>query len=294
MTPLRQKMIKAMELRNLAKNTQRYYLSAVIGLVRFYQQSPDKLSQEMIEDYLLYLKNGKGNTPGTCGTVVAGLRFFYNHVADRQVPIDYRFSNKRRRLPTVLTQEEIWRIIHAPKNLKHRLVLMTAYSAGLRAFEVAALKPDDIDSKGMLINVKRGKGGLQRYTILSKRLLKELRRYYKTCQPKTYLFPSSYKHRENQPLTYPSVRNIYEKARKKAGIKKGVGIHTLRHSFATHLLEAGHDIRRIQVLMGHRQLSTTMIYLHVSRKTLSKIPSPLDLFDPKLTEKEDRTDEPTH
>ena len=146
----------------------------------------------------------------------------------------------------------------------------------------------------MLINVERGKGGKQRYTILSSRLLEELRHYYKKCQPQTYLFPSSYKHRNNQTLTYSSVRSIYEKARKKAGIRKGAGIHTLRHSFATHLLEAGYDIRRIQVLMGHRRLSTTMIYLHVSRKTLSKIPSPLDLFDPQLTKKEDSTDDTNH
>jgi len=294
MTPLRKKMVKAMELRNLSKNTQRYYLSAVIGLARYYQQSPDKLTQEMIEDYLLYLKNDKGNAPGTCATVVAGLRFFYNYVADRQVPINFRLSKKRIKLPTVLTQEEIWDIIQAPKNLKHRLILMATYSAGLRAFEVAALKPDHIDSKTMLINVERGKGGKQRYTILSSRLLKELRHYYKQYQPKTYLFPSSYKHKKNQPLSYPSVRNIYEKAREKAGIKKGAGIHTFRHSFATHLLEAGYDIRRIQVLMGHRRLSTTMIYLHVSRETLSKIPSPLDLYEPQLTGKEDSTDDRDH
>jgi site-specific recombinase XerD len=171
---------------------------------------------------------------------------------------------------------------------------MTTYSAGLRAFEVAALKPDHIDSQMMLIKVEKGKGGKQRYTILSSRLLEELRQYYKKCQPQAYLFPSSYNHRKDQTLTYPSVRNIYEKARKKAGIKKGAGIHTLRHSFATHLLEAGYDIRRIQVLMGHRRLSTTMIYLHVSRKTLSKIPSPLDLFDPQRAGKEDSTNDTNH
>ncbi len=146
----------------------------------------------------------------------------------------------------------------------------------------------------MLIKVENGKGGKQRYTILSLKLLKELRHYYKTCTPRTYLFPSSYNHRKEQTLTYSSVRSIYEKARKKAGIKKGTGIHTLRHSFATHLLEAGYDIRKIQVLMGHRRLSTTMIYLHVSRKTLSKIPSPLDLFDPQRAERRDNTDDPTH
>jgi site-specific recombinase XerD len=247
----------------------------------------------MIEDYVLYLKNEKGNAPGSCANVVAGLRFFYNYVADRQVPIAYSVR-KATKLPSVLSQKEIWKLINAAHNLKHRLILMTTYSAGLRASEVVALKPEHIDSKRMLIKVVNGKGGKQRYTILSSKLLKELRHYYKTCQPQTYLFPSSYNHRKEQTLTYSSVRSIYEKARKKGGIKKGGGIHTLRHSFATHLLEAGYDIRKIQVLMGHRRLSTTMIYLHVSRKTLSKIPSPLDLFDPQIAGKEESTDDPAH
>ena len=160
-----------------------------------------------------------------------GLRFFYNHVADTAGLFSLPIRQKGKKLPTVLTQEEVWNIINAPKNLKHRLILMTTYSAGLRAGEVAALKPENIDSKRMLIKVEKGKGGKQRYTILSSILLEELRRYYKICQPQTYLFPSSYKHRKNQPLTYTSIRNIYEKARKKAGIKKGAGIHTLRHCF---------------------------------------------------------------
>jgi len=294
MKPLRQKMIRAMELRNLAKGTQRNYLLSVIGATRYYQKSPDKLSKEMIEDYLLYLKNGKGNTPGSCSVAASGLRFFYNHVADKKIPIDYHFSKKRTKLPTVLTQGEVWKLIHTPKNLKHRLILMTAYSAGLRASEVAALKPEHIDSKQMLIKVENGKGEKQRYTILSVKLLKQLRRYYKTCKPQTYLFPSAFKEKKNHPLTYASIYQIYEKARKKAKIKKGAGIHTLRHSFATHLLEAGYDLRRIQMLMGHTRLSTTMIYLHVSRKTLSKIPSPLDLIDKKQAKKEDNTDGPNH
>lgn len=144
----------------------------------------------------------------------------------------------------------------------------------------------------MLINVEDGKGRKDRYTVLSKRLLPELRRYYQKYHPGPYLFPSNYHPRKDQPLTYASIRKIYEKARKRAGVKKGVGIHTLRHCFATHLLESGCDIRRIQVLMGHRRLSTTMIYLHVSQKILSKIPSPLDLFDPKTEKKEDDTDGP--
>ena len=142
----------------------------------------------------------------------------------------------------------------------------------------------------MLIKVEKGKGSKQRYSLLSKMLLAELRDYYKTCQPQTYLFPSS--HKKHQALCYGSVYKIYENARKKAGVKNGAGIHTMRHSFATHLLEAGYDIRKIQVLMGHRRLSTTMIYLHVSRQTLAKIPSPLDLIDTKHANKQDSADDP--
>jgi len=247
----------------------------------------------MIEDYLLYLKNDKGNTTESVGVVVTGLRFFYNKVIEKPVAFNFRTRKINKKLPSILTQQEVWRLINTPKNLKHRLALMTTYSAGLRAKEMTTLKPENIDSKRMLIKVK-GKGGKERYTILSKKLLKELRRYYKHVQPKIYLFPSSFKTKKHQPITYQTAYTIYEKARKKAGIKSGSGIHTLRHSFATHLLEAGYDIRRIQVLMGHSRLSTTMIYLHVSRKTLSRIPSPLDLIDTKHAQKEDISDDPNH
>ena len=294
MTQLRQKMIRAMDLKDLSKHTQRTYLSVVTGLAKHYRQSPDKLTQEMIEDYLLYLKNVKGNAPNTRGTVLTGLRFFYGHVAQKEIPIDHSACRKVRKLPTVLVQEDIWKIISAPENLKHRLILMTTYSAGLRASEVRALKPEHIDSQRMLIKVENGKGSKDRYSLLSKTLLAELRNYYRKHRPKTYLFPSSFKKNTIKTLSYETVRCIYEKARKKAGVKKGPGIHTLRHSFATHLLEAGYDIRKIQVLMGHSKLSTTMIYLHVSRKTLSKIPSPMDLIDINLAEKEDTTDDPNH
>jgi integrase/recombinase XerD len=281
MTELRSKMIKSMELRNLSKNTQRRYLEAVSGLARHYKKSPDKISKDMVEDYLLYLKNVKRHAPNSVGTAVSGLRCFYKHVLCNEENAPDYSQRKTRKLPTVLAHEEVWQIINAPENLKHRLILMTIYSAGLRASEVTVLKPGDIDSKRMLIKVEDGKGGKDRYTLLSEKLLKELRHYYKTFQPKTYLFPSSYK--DKGLLCYETVRSIYENARKKVGIKKGPGLHTLRHSFATHLLEAGYDIRKIQILMGHKSLSTTMIYLHVSRETLSKIKSPLDLFDPAIT-----------
>ena len=282
-----------MELRNLADNTQRRYLSAVTGLAKHYQRSPVKITKEMIEDYLLYLKNDKGRAPNSCASALSGLRFFYKHVAEQKISIDYSLTRKVQNLPTVLAQEDIVNIINATDNLKHRLILMTTYSAGLRASEVIALKPENIDSKRMLIKV-RGKGDKDRYTLLAKRLLPELRHYYKKFQPQTYLFPSSYKHKKHQPLSYGSVRSIYEKARKKAGVKNGAGIHTMRHSFATHLLEAGYDIRKIQVLMGHSRLTTTMIYLHVSRQTLASIPSPLDLIDTKHANKEDSSDDPNN
>jgi site-specific recombinase XerD len=215
-------------------------------------------------------------------------------VTKQKIAIDYSLTKKVRKLPTVLTQQEIRDIINAADNLKHRLILMTTYSAGLRAKEVRRLKPAHIESKRMLIKVVDGKGGKDRYSVLSKKLLTQLRHYYKKHRPQTYLFPSSYTHKKGKPLSYESIRSIYEKARIKAGVKNGEGIHTLRHSFATHLLEAGYDIRKIQVLMGHARLTTTMIYLHVSRETLSKIPSPLDLIDTKHAEKEDSTHGPNH
>jgi site-specific recombinase XerD len=294
MSKLREKMIRAMELKNLSTHTQKAYLAAVTGLAKHYHKSPEKITKHMIEDYLLYLKNDKGNAPNSCACTLTGLRFFYSNVTGQKIPVDFRARKKVRKLPCVLTHNQVWRIICAAKNRKHRLMLMTTYSAGLRASEVIALKPKHIESDKMLIKVKAGKGGKDRYSLLSVKLINQLRDYYKTERPKTYLFPSSYKHKKQKPLCYESLRSIYENARKKAGVKKGAGIHTLRHSFATHLLEAGYDIRKIQVLMGHARLSTTMIYLHVSRQTLSKIPSPLDLIDTKHAKKEDSTHDPNH
>jgi site-specific recombinase XerD len=294
MTELRQKMIRAMELKNLSDHTQKAYLAAVTGIAKFYDQSPDKMTQEKIEDYLLYLKQDKGIAPNSCYSVLTGLRFFYKHVTEKEIPITYSIRRMPRKLPEVLTMQDIWKIICSAKNLKHKMILMTTYSAGLRVSETIKLKPENIDSKTMLIKVEAGKGKKDRYSLLSKRLLVELRTYYRKYRPATYLFPSSFSKKKNQPLSYEATRMIYENARKKAGVKKGNGIHTLRHSFATHLLEAGYDLRKIQVLMGHTRLTTTMIYLHVSRQTLSMIPSPLDLIDHKHAGKEDRNDDPNH
>lgn len=268
-----------MELKNFSENTKRSYLKAVSALAKHYMQPPDTITKEMIEDYFLYLQKEKGNASTSRSVVVCGLRFFYHNVlCDEETPPGFDFLIKPKKLPTILTPEQVWRIIHSPNNMKHRLLLMAMYSAGLRVSEALALRPEDIDSTRMLIQVENGKGGKERYSLLSKRFLDELRHYYKSLRPQRWLFPSSH---TKDKLCYHSAYLVYEKARKKARITKGAGPHTLRHCFATHLLEAGYDIRKIQVLMGHKSLSTTMIYLHVSRQTLSTIKSPLDLFDPE-------------
>jgi integrase/recombinase XerD len=158
----------------------------------------------MIEDYLLYLKNEKGNAPASCCLVLTGLRFFYKHILDQQIEIGFRPDQKTAQLPTVLTKEQVWKIISAPKNIKHRLALMTTYAAGLRVGETRRLKPEHIDSQRMLIKVVDGKGRKDRYTMLSRMLLEELRRYYQACHPHPYLFPSSIKKRKDQP--YPTKR----------------------------------------------------------------------------------------
>ena len=197
MTELRQKMIRAMELRNLSNHSQRAYLAAVTSIARHYRRSPDKITNKMIEDYLLYLKNEKGNSPNSCGSVLTGLRFFYKHVMKKEISIGYSVRKIPRKLPTVLTKEQVWKITCAPENLKHRLILMTTYAAGLRASEVIALKPEHIESERMLIKVEDGKGRKDRYTMLSVKLLDELRHYYPY---RTKLFGASTKRREKGPV----------------------------------------------------------------------------------------------
>lgn len=175
-----------MELKNLSHHTQRAYLAAVTGITKFYNQSPEKMTRQKIEDYLLYLKHEKDNAPNSCYSVLTGLRFFYKHVTKKQRPVTYSIRRTQRKLPQVLTMQEIWKIICSTNNLKHRLILMTTYSAGLRVSETINLKPENIDSKTIIIEVK-GKGKKERYTLLLKTLLVELRFYYRQYHPKTNL-----------------------------------------------------------------------------------------------------------
>ena len=276
MTDLRQKMIRDMQLRRFAEKTQKAYLIAVTSLAKHYRQSPDQISEEKVGDYLLYILNERKLAWKTCNQQAAGITFFFRTTMGK--PKTYFSIPKRKqehRLPEVLSFEELERLFLSVKNLKHRLLLMTAYGGGLRLGEVLRLKVRDIDSDRMTLRVEKGKGGRDRYTLLSEKLLTELRRYWRLTRPKEYLFPGR---QGDKPLDATSLQKVFVSARKKAGITKPGGIHLLRHSFATHLLEKGTDIRTIQVLLGHRHIQTTLPYLRVSRKHIAGTSSPLDLL----------------
>jgi site-specific recombinase XerD len=214
---------------------------------------------------------------GSCNTILVGLRFFYIKMLGMDsLFINIPINKKGSELPEILSSDELESLFTVMTNQKHRTLLMTAYAAGLRVSELVNLKLADIDSKRMMIRVHQGKGRKDRYTILSKRLLKELRIYWKMYSPNLWLFSGR---DPEQPLPSGTAQKIYYKAKERAGIKKGKCIHTLRHCFATHLLEAGVDLRTIQILMGHSNLKTTIVYLQLSQKHLSSTQSPLDLLE---------------
>jgi site-specific recombinase XerD len=270
-------MTREMDLRDFASATKKAYLAAVEGLAKFYIKSPDQITQEEVEDYLLYLKNERRLEYSTRNQAASGLKFFYNQTLKKMdFKLKLPIKSGQRKLPEVLSMEETKKVIEALDNLKHRVLLKTTYSGGLRVSEVIRLKPADIISARMLIRVYQGKGCQDRYTLLSKKLLPELRLYYKVYRPENWLFPA--KNPENH-ICATTAQRAYNKAKDKAKITRGKGIHTLRHCFATHLLEMGYDIRKIQRLLGHKSITTTLIYLHVSRKHLTSIRSPLDLLD---------------
>jgi site-specific recombinase XerD len=277
-------MIRDMQLRNFSPETQRGYITSVSGLSKHYRRSPDKISPEEIQDYIIYLLNVRQIAVGSCQTVVTGLRFFYTVTLGQgksSVPIPP--IKNARRLPEILSANELERMFAALSNIKHRMLLMTTYAGGLRVSEVVRLKVTDIHSDRMMIRVEQGKGRKDRYTLLSKRLLDELRDYWRIKRPDRWLFPG----RSNGLMTREMAWQIYVKAVKKAGIKRRGGIHILRHCFATHLLEAGVDLRTIQLLMGHSSIRTTVRYLQVTSKSLQGTRSPLDLLSTPL-EKRDR------
>jgi len=279
MKSLRERMTDAMVLRGFAARTQESYLSAIAGLARHYRKRPDELTGDQLQDYLLFLINDRKLAYASVNAAACGMRFFYGHVLGRTtVRLDIPMAKAPKRLPQILSREQVVKLIGAARTPRARMLLMTTYSAGLRVSEVCALELTDIESAPdrMCIKVRQGKGAKDRYTLLSPRLLDELRAYWRLCRPRRWLFPNT----DGQaPLYDQTAQRIYCAARDAAGIAPEGGIHTLRHCFATHLLEAGVDLPTLQRLLGHGHVTTTMRYLHLARRRVTGTTSPLELLD---------------
>jgi site-specific recombinase XerD len=276
MTPLRQRMLEDMGIRNLAENTQLSYLQQVSRYARHFDRSPEELGPEQVRTYQVHLTKTCKLAPGSVCIATAALRFLYKVTLKREwVPDDIPMPKNPFKLPVVLSPEEVMHFLGCVDSLKHRTILTTAYAAGLRVSEATHLKVTDIDSQRMMLRVDQGKGSRDRYVMLSPRLLETLRSYWKVVRPKTWLFPGDI---PGNPITSDAVERACQKAHRAAGIAKPITPHSLRHAFATHLLESGTDVRRIQLLLGHRSLSTTSRYLKMATSTVCATTSPLDLL----------------
>ncbi len=273
MTPLRRRMIDDMTLRNLSPATQQSYIYAVVKFSRFFGRSPDELGAEEVRTYQLHLV-GLGWSWSHINQVTCALRFLFAVTLGRpDVGVRIVSGKEPRKLPVVLSGEEVVRFLEAVPGLRNRAALTTAYGAGLRVAEVCALKVGDIDSSRMLIRVEHGKGAKDRYVMLSPNLLTVLRAYWRLARPGRWLFPGREPH---QPVSKATLQAACRIAAREAGLDKAVTVHTLRHSFATHLLEGGTNIRIIQVLLGHRRMETTAIYTRVAAPVIAATASPLD------------------
>jgi integrase/recombinase XerD len=277
-TRLRKMMLEELQRRNYSTITTRNYLRVVADFARYFGKSPDKLGPNELRTYQAYLLQDRKLTPGTVVNWVAALRFFFVKTLKRHQFREFLpYPQDRRRLPTVLSREEVSRLINAAGTLFRRTLLMTLYGTGMRRAELAHLKVRDIDSQRMIIRVVAGKGGKDRDLPLSPALLEILREYWRWQKPRLYLFPTrTYRRRLDQPISDKTVWIACSEAARRAGINKRVTPHTLRHSWATHLLEAGTDLRTIQVLLGHGDLETTAQYLHLSQRHLQAVTNPLD------------------
>jgi integrase/recombinase XerD len=285
MSELRQKMKMDMELKGYSPKTIKSYIGHVSNFAKYYNKSPELLREKEIREYLHYCIMEKKLSEGTVNYINAGLKFFYTKTLNRYWNMDKIFRIKEpRRLPAVLSPEEVKSIFDVTENIKHKAILMTVYSAGLRVSEVCNLKITDIDSKNMQILIREGKGKKDRYSLLSNANLEILREYWRRYHPKEYLFSGKGR---TDAITPRSIQKMLEKSIKKTAITKKATVHTLRHSFATHLLDAGTDICYIQRLLGHTRITTTTIYLHLRRMDLLNIKSPLDI----LLDEEDKQDD---
>ena len=291
MTPLRQRMLEDMSIRNFAENTQQSYLQQVSSFARYFHCSPDALGPEKVREYQVHLVEDCKLAPSSIGIAVSALRFLYKVTLKQPwAPDEIPMPKKPLKLPVILSPEEVTRFLESVHSMKHRAILMAAYAAGLRVSEATHLKVTDIDSQRMMLRVDQGKGHKDRYVMLSPRLLQELRSYWRAGRPKTWLFPGDV---QGRPITRDAVGQACQRAHRCSGIQKPITPHSLRHAFATHLLERGVDVRRIQLLMGHRSLSTTTRYLKVATSTICATTSPLDLL-PDIGPLQSNVPEPTH
>ena len=283
MTALRTRMQEDMQLRNFTSETQRTYLHHITGLTRFYMTSPDQLSLEEIREYQVHLVNERSQSAEAVNQFVSAANFFYKETLETPWP-DGALVRGRvpHRLPVVLSPEEVALFFDYVPSLRYRAALMTAYGAGLRVSEVVALKVADIDSKRMLLRVEQGKGKKDRYTLLPQRLLQVLRIWWRSARPPVWMFPGW---REGRHMNCGALQLACREAASRAGLTKRVTVHTLRHSFATHMLEQGSDIRIIQALLGHSNIQTTAHYTGVSSRLISQTHSPLDQFHPQVRPK---------
>ena len=280
MKKLREQMNDAMIVRGFAPRTRESYLAAVKGLAKYYRRSPDLLAAEEIEAYHLHLIVERKLAYASVNQSACACRFLFDRVLRRPMSrFDIPMAKAPKTLPRVLSREEVTRLFAATPNLRARTLLMLTYAAGLRVSEVCALQLADIESAPdrMCIKVRQGKGGKDRYTMLSPQLLQTLREYWQLYRPRTWLFPNP---SGTGPIDIKVAQRIYGAARDKAGLGRNGGIHTLRHSFATHLLESGVDIHTIQRLLGHGHVSTTMRYFHLAQNKLTGTTSPLELLAP--------------
>lgn len=277
MTTLRQRMTDDLRLRNRSARTIKTYIACVAHFARHFQKSPELLGPEEIRQYQVYLVEQRRVSWSYFNQAVCALRFLYRHTLGRDWAVAHiPFPRQPKKLPVVLSQAEVIRFLEAIRTIKLRAILMTAYAAGLRLSEVTHLQVSDIDSQRMVIRVRQGKGQKDRYVMLAPTLLTVLRLYWRAERPTTWLFPS--KGRQEQPINHSVVQRACHQAGVDAGLTKRVTVRSLRHSFATHLLEAGANIRVIQTLLGHSHVSTTQVYTYVSNKTVRATESPLELL----------------
>ncbi|MFH1135371.1 MAG: site-specific integrase [Pseudomonadota bacterium] len=268
MTHLRQRMIEDMKLAGLSTKTQELYIAAVYGLAKHYMRSPDQLSEEDIRTYLLYLKDEKRRADGTLRICYYGIKFFYINTLRREWPVlKLVRSPRKRRLPTILSLGEVKKLLGQVRIQRNRMCLTLIYACGLRISEATKLRVTDIDSKRMVIKIQ-GKGQKDRLVPLPRPLLFKMREYWKIDRSKTWLFPG---HNPEKPVSNHSVRRAMYKAAGECGLKKPIVPHSLRHTYATHLLEHKVDIRIIQILLGHKHLKTTAIYTHLTPQTLKNV-----------------------